>query len=100
LASEEKKSTTLEELSSKLDLIMKRLDTLEAIILGNPDYTELATSLRLVRASVSLYGERAFEKQLIKQGMAKDDAKRIGAQYAALKDNTENAFKQSFRSRR
>jgi len=43
---------------------------------------------------------RAFEKQLIKQGMAKDDAKRIGAQYAALKDNIENAFKQSFRSRR
>jgi len=40
---------------------------------------------------------KAFEKELIKQGMAKHDAKRIGAQYAALKDNVENAFKQSLR---
>jgi len=43
---------------------------------------------------------KAFEKQLIKQGMAECDAKRIGAQYAALKDNIENTFKQSLRSRR
>ena len=41
---------------------------------------------------------KAFEKELIKQGMAKHDAKRISAQYAALKDNVENAFKQSLRS--
>ncbi|MGD8505307.1 MAG: hypothetical protein PVF15_01415 [Candidatus Bathyarchaeota archaeon] len=40
---------------------------------------------------------KAFEKELIKQGMAKQDAKRIGAQYTALKDNIENAFKQSLR---
>lgn len=38
---------------------------------------------------------KAFEKELIKQGMAKHNAKRISAQYAALKDNVENAFKQS-----
>ncbi len=37
----------------------------------------------------------AFEKELVRQGMAKHDAKRISAQYAALKDNVENAFKQS-----
>ncbi|MFB0567913.1 MAG: hypothetical protein ACETVM_04965 [Candidatus Bathyarchaeia archaeon] len=41
---------------------------------------------------------KAFEKELIKQGMAKNDANRISAQYAALKDNIENAFKQSLRS--
>ena len=40
---------------------------------------------------------KAFEKELIKQGMAKHDANRISAQYAALKDNVENAFKQSLR---
>ena len=40
---------------------------------------------------------KAFEKELIKQGMAKHDAKRISAQYAALKDNVENAFKRSLR---
>jgi len=41
---------------------------------------------------------KAFEKELIKQGMAKQDVNRISAQYAALKDNIENAFKQSLRS--
>jgi len=39
---------------------------------------------------------KAFEKELIKQGMAKRDAKRISAQYASLKDNIKNAFKRSF----
>lgn len=38
---------------------------------------------------------KAFEKQLINQGMGKHDAKRIGAQYSALKHNIENMFKQS-----
>ncbi len=38
---------------------------------------------------------KAFEKELIKQGMTERDAKRISAQFAALKDNVENAFKQS-----
>jgi len=43
---------------------------------------------------------KAFEKQLIEQGMAKHDAERISAQYTALRDNIENAFKQSLRSQR
>jgi len=41
---------------------------------------------------------KAFEKELVKHGMAKHDAERISAQIAALKDNVENAFKQSLRS--
>jgi len=64
---------------------------------------KLLASLLLIWLTLSWKVRRArkaFEKQLIKQGMAKDDAKRIGAQYAALKDNLENAFKQSLRSRR
>ena len=39
---------------------------------------------------------RALEKELVKMGMPKEDAKRIGAQYAALKDDTVNAMKRSF----
>jgi len=40
---------------------------------------------------------RALEKELIKQGMPKRDAKKIGAQYAALKDEAMNALKRSLR---
>lgn len=43
---------------------------------------------------------KAFEKELIKQGMAKTDARRISAQFAALKENVENAFKRSLISLR
>ena len=53
--SEEKKSEALEELSRKLNLVMKRLDTIEDIISENPDYAELAAFLRLAKASVGLY---------------------------------------------
>jgi KaiC/GvpD/RAD55 family RecA-like ATPase len=57
LASQEIKSSTTEELSRKLNLILKRLDTLEAIVLENPEYAELATFLRLTKASVGLYSD-------------------------------------------
>lgn len=39
----------------------------------------------------------AFEKQLRMQGMSKEDAKRLSAKYAALKDEAMNAFKRSWR---
>jgi hypothetical protein len=38
---------------------------------------------------------RAFEKQLIRQGMAKKDAKKLSAQYSKLKDDMMNALKRS-----
>ncbi len=41
--------------------------------------------------------KRAFESELTKQGMSKDDAKRLSARYAALKDEAMNVFKRSWR---
>lgn len=37
--------------------------------------------------------KRAFEKELIRAGMSKEDARRMGTRYAALKDETLNALK-------
>ena len=54
---QESGSSATEDLSRKLNLIMKRLDTLESIVLENPEYAELATFLRLTKASVGLYAD-------------------------------------------
>jgi len=90
---EQKKSTSLEELSRKLDLIIRRLDTLEDLILANPEYSELAASLRLARASVSLYGEplkmlarlKAAERYGKRRTIAQDEISRCVIQALAVK---------------
>jgi len=42
---------------------------------------------------------KAFEKELIKQGMSKEDAKRLSAQYTILKDNLMSGLKRFVRAR-
>jgi hypothetical protein len=42
---------------------------------------------------------KAFEKQLIQQGMAKKDAKRLSVQYSKLKNEITNTLKRSLVSR-
>lgn len=67
----------------------------------------ISSGLSLINLSLNLFflwltlgwrvrkARRAFEKQLIRQGMTKKDARKLGTQYSRLKDDMVNALKRS-----
>jgi hypothetical protein len=94
MSRESSKPDRLSEVSKKLDLIMQRLDTLEEIILKNPDYSGLAASLKVMRAGVGLYDEplkvlsrfKTAERYVKRAPIAQDDISRCIVQALAMNE--------------
>ena len=71
-----------------------------AVIKSSPYLARMALSLLWMYLTLGRRvskTRKAFEKQLIQQGMSKEDAKRLSACFEDLKDNITGMLKQGIR---
>jgi hypothetical protein len=93
LVAEKDGGSRTEDISSKLDQILRRLDLLEQLILGKPEYEGLVASLRLTKIGIGMYGEplkiaarlKNAEKYLHQKTIAQDEISRCIVQALAVK---------------
>jgi hypothetical protein len=85
--------SSVDELSQKLDIIIRRLDALENLIVEKPEYEGLAASLRLTKVGLGLYDEplkvaarlKRAESIIKKPEVARDEMSRCIIQALAVK---------------
>jgi hypothetical protein len=93
LSRTEDSTSNAEELSKKLDQIIRRLDLLEKLIAEKPEYEGVAAALGLTRLGIGMYGEplkiasrlKNAEKYLRQKPIAQDDISRCIIQALAVK---------------
>jgi len=85
--------STAEDVSRKLDLVLKRLEFLEKLIMEKPEYEGLAATLRLTKIGIGVYGEplrvasrlKSAERYLREKTIAQDDISRCIVQALAVR---------------